>query len=185
MTESPEHISSGKLHQYIDGALADAGRQAVATHLDACPACRAAWSGFVRIDGSLKHLPLEKAPRSLTASVMDRLNLAPQRDRAFVLLTHTGTVFAFLVVAAILIGVFLWTGVIDLGGGESDPGTSGWVGAAGVTLAGAAQGAGIMTTKVFSFFSSQGGTAVLLFGVAVVGFLGVADFLFRRGPLRH
>jgi predicted anti-sigma-YlaC factor YlaD len=185
MTESPEHISSGILHQYIDGTLADPDLRAVATHLDGCPACRAAWAAFVRIDGSLKHLPLEKAPRSLTASVMDRLNLTPRRDRAYVLLTHTGTVFAFLVVAAILIGVFLWTGVIDPGGGESDPGTPEWLGAAGDTLAGAAQGAGSMTTKFFSFFSSQGGAAVLLFGVVVVGFLGVADFLFRRGSLRN
>lgn len=101
------------------------------------------------------------------------------------LLTHTGTVFAFLLVAAILVGVFLWTGVIDLGGGESDSGATGWLVAAGDTLGGAAEGAGVMTAKFVSFFSSQGGSAVLVFGVAVVGLLGVADFLFRKRSLHH
>lgn len=185
MTESPGHIPPERIQQYIDGALAEADRRVVATHLDACQTCRAAWVGFSRIDGSLKHLPREKASRSLSAAVLDRLNLTPQRDRAYVLLTHTGTVFAFLLVAAILVGVFLWTGVIDLGGGESDSGATGWLVAAGDTLGGAAEGAGVMTAKFVSFFSSQGGSAVLVFGVAVVGLLGVADFLFRKRSLHH
>ena len=183
MTES--HIPPEQIQQYIDGSLADADRRTVAAHLDACRSCRTVWTGFSRIDGSLKHLPREKASRSLSASVMERLNLAPRRDGTYMLLRHTGTVFAFLVVSAILVGVFLWTGVIDLGGVESDPGTTGWLGGAGESIVGAAEGAGIMTAKFVSFFSSQGGSAVLVFGVAVVGFLGLADFLFRRRSLHH
>jgi anti-sigma factor RsiW len=185
MKELTEHVPLGKIQQYVDGALAETDRRAVTLHLDACRTCRAAWVGFSRLDGSLKRMPREHASPSLAATVMNRLNITPPRDSAYALLKHTGTVFAFLVVAAILIGVFLWTGVITLGGGETDPGITGWFAAAGDTFAGAADGAGTLTARFVSFFSSQGGSAVVVFGVAVLGFLGVADFLFRKGSLRH
>lgn len=185
MTELPGHVAAEKLQHYLDGTLDPTDRQAVGAHLDACPVCRAALGSFSRIDASLKRFPRERASRSLAASVLDSLNLSPRRDRTFELLRHTGAAFAFLVVSAILVGVFAWTGVIDLGGGDADGGTSGLLAGAGDSFAGAAQGAGAMMAKFFAYFSSQGGAAVLLFGVAVVGILGAADFFFRRSSLRH
>jgi predicted anti-sigma-YlaC factor YlaD len=181
MKEMKRHYTLETLQQYVDGSLGEGERVAVADHLTACSVCRAAQADLVRIHRSLEHFPLEKSEPSFTPSVLRQLNLAPSRDLIYRLLTHTGTMFAFLLVAAVVTAVFVLTGVIDVSGGEGGGETQGILGPMGDALT----GIGSLAAKLTAYVGSQAGVTVLLFGILVVGFLGVADFVFRTRSVRH
>ena len=185
MMQSPEHISNEVLQHYADGHLPGAKERDVAAHIVDCVICRTALADYTRIGNSLKHLALVKASPSFTGTVLQRLNIVPRRDRVYALLMHTGTAFAFLLVAAILAAVFSWMGVSDQGTGEGDGGAMSWLGTAGDAIARTAGGTGTLTAKIVSYFTLQGGTAILLFGVAVVGLLAAADYLLQKRSIRH
>ncbi len=59
------------LSDYVEEALADADRAAVAAHLDGCPACAAEAAGLAETITLLSALPAEKAPPELLGRVMD------------------------------------------------------------------------------------------------------------------
>ena len=77
--------------------------------------------------------------------------------------------------------ILFWTGVLDFGltgeGGSSEPS---WPGIVPGMLTRFATGGVELMEKYLSILASLGGIPVWMFAAAVVGTLGVADFLLRR-----
>ena len=181
MKEHQTHYTSEMLQQDIDGALEEGVRAAIAHHLASCRTCRARREELALIDGSLKRLPREHAAPSFTAAVLRQLNLAPSRDLIYPLLKHAGTLFAFLLVSAVVITVVVLSGVLDTAGGEGGGEVQGLLTPMGDALS----GIGLLAAKFGTYFGSQSGVALFMFGVIVVGFLGVVDFVLKTRSVRH
>ncbi len=59
---------------YLDGALTGHERQAMASHLDGCPACSAEFNDLLELQESLASLGTMKAPADLQARLRGGLS---------------------------------------------------------------------------------------------------------------
>ncbi len=77
-----EHIEP-LLQDYLDGALDEARRRQVATHLDVCPSCHAAWERLHVVADDLAALPRQIAPsRDLWPEIEAQLASPPPSRRS-------------------------------------------------------------------------------------------------------
>jgi anti-sigma factor RsiW len=109
------HCTEDELHSLIDGGLSPAAEEETAAHLRSCPACRNRHGFLLRFDAAVKGIPLSAAGPGFTGAVMSRLDLSLPSPRAFRFFTWVAYQLGFLVVAAVMSGVFLVTGTIQPG----------------------------------------------------------------------
>src|SRR5581483_5297584 len=83
---SPEHPEERQLHEYLDGALAEAERARLAAHLAGCAACSERLWAARRLFALLAELPEAPLARDLTPGVLAAVgDPAPSRSRQPVL----------------------------------------------------------------------------------------------------
>jgi anti-sigma factor RsiW len=109
------HCTEDELHSLIDGSLSSADKGETAAHLRACPACASRHGFLLKFDAAVKSIPLSAAGSGFTDSVMSRLDLSLPTPRTFRFFTWMAYQVGFLVVAAVMAGVFLVTGTIQPG----------------------------------------------------------------------
>ena len=108
-----DHISLEDLQALADGALGGTEEASARAHVRTCPRCSQILKRFEAFDRSMRGLPLERAPESLTRSVMRGIGIAPGTSlfvRAVGVLPY---LFGLLVVLAVMLTVYVSTGVVS------------------------------------------------------------------------
>jgi hypothetical protein len=78
-----------------------------------CPLCRSHYEFLLRFDGAVRSLPLAEAGAGFTDAVMSRLDLSLPAPRGFRFVTWMACQACLFVVAALMVGVFMLTGLIQ------------------------------------------------------------------------
>ena len=108
-----KHCSTGELHLLIDGALSRARGEEVTAHLRSCAGCASRHRMLARFDSAVRSLPLSLAGPDFTGRVMASLDHLMPAPRAFRFFTWMACQVGFLIVLALMAGVFILTGVIQ------------------------------------------------------------------------
>ncbi len=172
-----DHCTEGEIQSFVDGTLAteDAGR--VRDHLNACPRCCAVARGERKLGVAIRRLPRARVGRGFTDSVMVRIGVAPRSPLAFRLFSNLAYVVGLAVVCGIMAGVFVLTGVQDVG-------PSGNAGSLARETLAVVSGAfsdlslWIAAFLPYAFGRSAAGISVLV--VAAIGAIAVVDRLVLR-----
>lgn len=106
------HCNADDLQALIDGALPGDGNPGAAAHVRECPLCRSRYEFLLRFDGAVRSLPVEEAGAGLTGSIMSRLESVLPAPRGFRFITWMACQAGLFVVAAVMVGVFIVTGLI-------------------------------------------------------------------------
>ena len=107
------HCTTDELQMLIDGSLPRHGNRSAAAHMRECPACRSRYEYLLRFDGAVRGLPLAEAGEGFTDSVMSRLEISLPAPRGFRCIPWVAYQAALVLVAAIVAGVFVLTGLIQ------------------------------------------------------------------------
>lgn len=75
------HVATWELAEYSEGLLTPAQREAVATHLDGCPSCRAELEQLAEVSTLLASAPAQPMPTAV-ATRLERVVVAEQEHRA-------------------------------------------------------------------------------------------------------
>ena len=108
------HLSNGEIQDYIGGALPTRERERVDGHLRLCRTCRSTHHALAEVDRALRSLPVERLDPAFTRKVMSRIPLVHKAPFAFRLLENLAPLFALFVVVAVLLTIFVMSGVIDV-----------------------------------------------------------------------
>lgn len=179
MTE--QHISAEDLQAYLDRTPGDERNHTIHSHLRGCSRCRHALESLRRVDRELRRMPLERAGAAFTASVMHSLGLAGSPKKKFALVENLAYVSALMIVLGVLLGVFLWTGVIktaDLTEGQSV--VQDLLGAGTTMVAGAVGVLQRWLLEFFPFAFGNGAFGILLAVVGVTLLLALIDRVAGR-----
>ncbi|HWO70133.1 MAG TPA: zf-HC2 domain-containing protein [Actinomycetota bacterium] len=99
------HPGDELLAAYVDGALTEPERSAVAAHLDACPACREEVGLAAQARGALRALPEEPVPLRVTGPVLREVRGADGDRRSRVVRWLSGAAVAAAVVAVLAVAL--------------------------------------------------------------------------------
>jgi len=106
------HIPEDELQGFVDGRLGVERVKALETHVKGCLECQRSLETIRQIDGALHGMALERTSAAFTVSVLQRLALSSAKRRTS-FFANAASLFASLIVLAVLLSVFIWTGVID------------------------------------------------------------------------
>lgn len=123
MTES--HCTPDDIHALIDGMLPSGEAERAFAHMRRCEACDSRYHFLLRFDAAVKRLPLTPAGRGFTDAVMAKLEVSFPSPRAFRFFTWIAYQFGMLIVAGLMFGVFIATGIILPGQIEAGKGVAG------------------------------------------------------------
>ena len=107
------HCTADELQMLIDGALPHGGNTGAAAHVRECSLCRSRYEFLLRFDGAVRSLPLAVAGAGFTDAVMSRLDLSLPAPRGFRFVAWMAYQAGLFVVAAVMVGVFMVTGLIQ------------------------------------------------------------------------
>jgi len=107
------HCTPDELYALIDGNLSPLGRAAAAAHIGECSTCASRNRLLMSFDRSVRSLPLEGTDPGFTASLMAKIELTLPAPRSFRLFTWIACQVGLLVTAAVVVGVFVLTGLIQ------------------------------------------------------------------------
>lgn len=113
MIQPDEHCTSEELQLLADGSPVN--EQHVREHLGRCVRCRTVFTEFSRLHHALQSLPLERASPEFTHRVLSRLYIPVRTPLMFRAIGYLGYCFGFAIVLGIMLGVFLFTGVVNSG----------------------------------------------------------------------
>jgi len=108
-----DHLTLESLQALADGALAGPEETSARAHIRTCPRCSRLLKRLEVFDRSMRDLPLERAPESLTRSVMHRIGIAPRTSFLLRMVSLLPYLFGLLVVLGVLLAVYASTGVVS------------------------------------------------------------------------
>jgi hypothetical protein len=106
------HCSTDQMQSLIDGTISRTEREIVTYHMRDCPECMVRYQSMLKFDGVLRSLPLTEAGSGFTDAVMAKLDLSLPATRAFRFFTWIAYQLGLIVVAGLMAGVFVLTGLI-------------------------------------------------------------------------
>ncbi len=181
MKQGSTHVSSARIHEYIDNTLSSEEKANAGDHLRDCGECKRAFEAFTGIDSSLKDLPLERTSPGFTRTVMERVNVARHSPFAFRVLENVAYLFGFFIVATITVTAFIVTGVLDAGQVSETQSAVGEVfSKAGSGMASSVEGLSKWLASFLPFAFAKGSLSVSLVALSVVIILAITDRLFLR-----
>ena len=174
----PQHPTDQQLQEYMDARHAVPG---VREHLQSCPHCRQVLRVMARVEHGLKTLPPERTGEQFTESILARLQPGSSSPLLFRLLGSIASLVGLFLVLAVMLGVFLFTGVIEMG-----PVTEGGTKAQQVFQ----EAGGVVSAQVGAFTAllkeylpfafGTGSIGITLVVLLVVSALAIADRVFGK-----
>jgi anti-sigma factor RsiW len=177
------HCTADEIHLLIDGSLSPGGRETTTAHLRACPACTSLYEFLLRFDVAVKGLPLTGAGAGFTDSVMAKIDLSLPAPRGFRFFTWFAYQIVLFLVTALMVGVFIVTGLIQPDQVEAGKSMAGE--ALGMLDALVATGAGVIAGWMRSLIPvpSAGSFMIFLGTGLVLLMLLLVDRNFTKNPL--
>ena len=180
------HLSSDHLHAYVDGRLSGQEHMDVEMHLGLCESCMRGLRTMLRVEASMRSLPLERLRPGFTTSVMNTLGVARRSPLMFRALEKSAYVFGLSIVLGIMLAAFLIAGIIDQGAvvqsrtfvDELTAKTMAGMAATITTISGWLSG------HLMSMFG-KGSMSIAISAVGVAALLAVADRLVERRVFRR
>lgn len=138
MSGSVRHPEEEVLEEY---ASLRTSRPDIEEHLRNCPECRSTVRALQSVGKALRALPREYPGKHLTEAVLRRAGIDPGSPKLDAMLAILAGTFCLLFLSAMVLGVFLLTGVVSLDDVHAGPAVveqqwlagwaafSGWVGA--------------------------------------------------------
>jgi len=183
---SNEHCSSEQIQALVDHRLREPERVVVESHLSVCEACSKVLASSLRLDASLRSLPLEGVGTEFTRRVMLKLQTKPKSPFLFRVLENVAYLFGLSIVLAVMLTVFLWTGVIDSSKVETGENAV----AAILSDAGDVVSRGIgyidsVLHEYLPFVFGKGSVTISMFVAVVVCLLALTDRIVGRWLIHH
>ena len=177
------HCTTEQLNALLDGRLEGATAAGVRLHLEQCASCSRALQVLRTIDGSLRGLPLERAPENLSSKVLQDLHLVPGTSWLFRLVSNAGYVFGVLLVLGAMAAAFILTGVLDTDKIVQQGRTAAEVGAA---VFGWMDALSAFLVKYVPFlFASGSSRTVVMIAAALAALAALDRLLLRHLPHRY
>lgn len=107
-----QHPTDEQIQEYIDARHAV---PEVKEHMESCSRCRQVLRVMARVEHGLKTLPPERTREQFTESILARLRPGSSSPLLFRLLGSVASLVGLFIVLAVMLGVFLFTGVIEMG----------------------------------------------------------------------
>jgi anti-sigma factor RsiW len=179
------HCTHEQIQAHIDRQLPASEEELVGSHIVSCQECRTEYESMVRLDSSLRSLPMETVSSGFTRNVMDQVS--PEKTSfAFRALENLAYLFGLFLVLAITAGVLIWTGAVD----ATQVSQGRTVMAEAFTGTRNALGSGLDAVTAwlvrhipFAFAGSS--VMISMFGILIAGALGIADRLVGRRVLHR
>ncbi len=179
------HCTPDELQVLIDGGVPRDGSMSTAAHVRECPACRSQYEFLLRFDGAMRSLPLAEAGEGFTESVMSRLDIVLPAPRGFRFIAWMAYQASLIIVAALMAGVFMLTGLIQPEQVQAGKGLPGEVLGSFGPLLDSAAGAVAAWMKGLIPVPSAGSLAVCAGTGIVFLLLLFIDRNFSRKPLQR
>ncbi len=172
------HVTNEQLQMTLDGRLSEAERGEILRHVQQCAVCTAAYRGLRQLDEGLRELPVTATSAGFTRKLMGEILPSGHLSLAFRIVENLAYLFAALFVLGIIAVVFIATGVVDTAQvSQSEGVVSSYVTATGDWLGQTMQTG---TAWLQRYLPGQGGSNIILFGIAVLGGLALLDRLLHR-----